>query len=64
LTLDFSPFSFGLRLNRKAHDTIIKVKQYIEEEYQWVVDIDAVRQLDIFPIGSKIIILSSFFKAI
>jgi len=29
----FSPFSFGFRPNRKAHDAIIKAKQYIEEGY-------------------------------
>jgi len=26
----FSPFSFGFRPNRKAHDAVIKAKQYIE----------------------------------
>jgi len=31
----FYPFSFGFRPNRKAHDTIRKAKQYIEEGYQW-----------------------------
>jgi len=36
----FSPFSFGFRPNRKAHDAIIKAKQYIKEGYQWVVDLD------------------------
>jgi len=36
----FSPFSFGFRPNRKAHDAVIKAKQYIEEGYQWVVDLD------------------------
>ena len=30
---DFSPFSFGFRPNRKAHDAVIKAKQYIEEGY-------------------------------
>ena len=34
---DFSPFSFGFRPNRKAHDAIRKVKHYIKEGYQWVV---------------------------
>jgi len=36
----FSPFSFGFRPNRKAHDAIIKAKQYIENGYQWVIDLD------------------------
>ena len=42
----FSPFSFGFRPNRKAHDTVIKAKQYIEEGYQWVVDIDIEKFFD------------------
>jgi len=37
---EFSPFSFGFRPNRKAHDAVIQAKQYIEEGYQWVVDLD------------------------
>jgi len=36
----FSPFSFGFRPNRGAHDAIQKAKQYLEEGYQWVVDVD------------------------
>lgn len=42
----FSPFSFGFRPNRKAHDAIIKAKQYIEEGYQWVVDLDIEKFFD------------------
>jgi len=42
----FSPFSFGFRPNRKAHDAIIKAKQYIEEGYQWVVDLDMEKFFD------------------
>ena len=42
----FSPFSCGFRPNRKAHDAIIKAKQYIEEGYQWVVDLDIERFFD------------------
>ena len=43
---EFSPFSFGFRPNRKAHDAIIKAKQYIEEGYQWVVDLDIEKFFD------------------
>jgi len=43
---DFSPFSFGFRPNRKAHDVVIKAKQYIEEGYQWVVDLDIEKFFD------------------
>ena len=42
----FSPFSFGFRPNRKAYDAIIKAKQYIEEGYQWVVDLDIEKFFD------------------
>ena len=42
----FSPFSFGFRPNRKAHDAIRKAKQYIEEGYQWVVDLDIKKFFD------------------
>ena len=42
----FSPFSFGFRPNRKAHDAIRKAKQYIEEGYQWIVDLDIERFFD------------------
>lgn len=42
----FSPFSFGFRPNRKAHDAIRKAKQYVEEGYQWVVDIDIEKFFD------------------
>jgi RNA-directed DNA polymerase len=36
----FSPSSFGFRPHRSAHDAIQKAKQYLEEGYQWVVDLD------------------------
>ena len=44
--LGFSPFSFGFRPNLKAHDAVIKAKQYIEEGYQWVVDLDIEKFFD------------------
>ncbi len=43
---DFSPFSFGFRPNRKAPDAVRKAKQYIEEGYQWVVDLDIEKFFD------------------
>ena len=36
---DFSPFSFGFRPNHRAHDAVMKAKQYLKEG-QWVVDLD------------------------
>ena len=41
----FSPFSFGFRPNRKAHDAIRKAKQYIEERYRWVVERSRYREI-------------------
>ncbi len=43
---DSSPFSFGFRPNRKAHDAVTRAKQYIEEGYQWVVDLDIEKFFD------------------
>jgi len=43
---EFSPFSFGFRPNRKAHEAVIKAKQYIKEGYQWVVDLDIEKFFD------------------
>jgi len=43
---DFSPFSFGFRPNRRAHDAVMKAKQYLEEGYQWVVDLDIEKFFD------------------
>ena len=42
----FSPCSFGFRPNRKAHDAVRKAKQYLEEGYQWVVDLDIEKFFD------------------
>jgi len=42
----FSPFSFGFRPNRRAHDAIRKAKQYLEEGYQWVADLDIEKFFD------------------
>ena len=44
--LGFSPFNFGFRSKRKAHDAIRKAKQYIEEGYQWVVYLDIEKFFD------------------
>ena len=43
---EFFPFSFGFRPNQKAHDAIIKAKQYIEEGYQLLVDLDIEKFFD------------------
>jgi RNA-directed DNA polymerase len=36
----FSPSSFGFRPRHSAHDALRKAKPYLEEGYQWVVDLD------------------------
>jgi RNA-directed DNA polymerase len=42
----FSPFSFGFRPNRSTHDAVLKAKEYLEEGYQWVVDLDIEKFFD------------------
>jgi len=42
----FSPFSFGFRPNHRAHDAVLKAKQYLEEGYKWVVDLDIEKFFD------------------
>lgn len=36
----FSEHSYGFRPKRRGHDAVKKAKEYIQEGYQWVVDID------------------------
>ena len=43
---DFSDYSYGFRPRRSAHQAVAKAKQYIEEGYKWVVDIDIEKFFD------------------
>ncbi len=43
---EFSPYSYGFRPGRSAHQAVLKAKQYIEEGYRWVVDIDIEKFFD------------------
>jgi RNA-directed DNA polymerase len=43
---DFSDSSYGFRPKRSAHDAVLKAKEYIEEGYKWVVDIDIEKFFD------------------
>ncbi|OPY59428.1 MAG: Group II intron-encoded protein LtrA [Pelotomaculum sp. PtaU1.Bin035] len=36
----FSPYSYGFRLGRKAQTAVKQARQYIQEGYRWVVDLD------------------------
>lgn len=36
----FSDYSYGFRPKRRGHDAVKKAKEYIQEGYRWVVDID------------------------
>lgn len=36
----FSEASFGFRPGRRAHDAVRKARQYVEEGYEWAVDLD------------------------
>ncbi|QIZ68848.1 group II intron reverse transcriptase/maturase [Geobacillus subterraneus] len=42
----FSEHSYGFRPGRRGHDAVKKAKQYIQEGYTWVVDIDLEKFLD------------------
>lgn len=43
---EFSPYSYGFRPGRSAHQAVLKAKQYIEEGHRWVVDIDIEKFFD------------------
>jgi group II intron reverse transcriptase/maturase len=42
----FSPHSYGFRPGRSAHQAIRKSQEYIQEGYEWVVDIDLEKFFD------------------
>ena len=43
---DFSDYSYGFRPARSAHQAVAKAREYIEEGYRWVVDIDIEKFFD------------------
>ena len=43
---DFSDSSFGFRPRRRAHDAVRKAQQFIQEGYQYVVDLDLEKFFD------------------
>jgi len=42
----FSPLSYGFRPYRSAHQAVLKAQEYIQEGYEWVVDIDLEKFFD------------------
>ena len=46
LDRQFSDYSYGFRPNRCAHGAVLKAREYIEEGYKWVVDIDIKKFFD------------------
>jgi len=42
----FSEYSFGFRPGKGAHDAVFQSKEYIEQGYNWVVDIDLEKFFD------------------
>ncbi|ATY85356.1 group II intron reverse transcriptase/maturase [Kyrpidia spormannii] len=42
----FSEASYGFRPGRKAHDAVKKARQYVEEGYEWAVDMDLEKFFD------------------
>ena len=43
---EFSEHSYGFRPGRNAKEAVIKARQYIQDGYNWVVDIDLARYFD------------------
>lgn len=43
---DFSESSYGFRLQRSAHQAVLKARQYVREGRRWVVDIDLEKFFD------------------
>ncbi len=42
----FSPYSYGFRPGRSAHDAVRQAQEYVREGYDWVVDIDLEKFFD------------------
>jgi RNA-directed DNA polymerase len=42
----FSEYSYGFRPNRNAQQAVLQAKEYIQEGYEWVVDIDLEKFFD------------------
>jgi group II intron reverse transcriptase/maturase len=42
----FSDSSYGFRPRRRAHDAVRRARQYVEEGYEWVVDLDVDKFFD------------------
>ena len=42
----FSPYSYGFRPGRSAHDAILKAQEYVQAGNEWVVDIDLEKFFD------------------
>jgi len=42
----FSPYSYGFRPGKRGHDAVRQARQYVEEGYDWVVDIDLEKFFD------------------
>ncbi|PUU86984.1 MAG: RNA-directed DNA polymerase [Halanaerobium sp.] len=43
---EFSEYSYGFRPGRNAHQAVNKAKEYINDGYTWVVDIDLEKYFD------------------
>ena len=37
---EFSPYSYGFRPHRNAHQAVLKAQEYLNEGYQWIIELD------------------------
>lgn len=58
----FSPYSYGFRLNRSAHDALIQCQKYISEGYKYCVDMDLEKFFDKVSHSKLIEVLSRTIK--
>ncbi len=57
----FSEYSYGFRPNRDCHKAIEKVLEYLNEGYEWVVDLDMMTLFSFIMLSITSVVNSSAF---
>ena len=50
---EFSAYSYGFRPKRSSHDAMEQVLEYLDEGYQWVIDLDIEKYFDTYDANDK-----------